>query len=45
MDKKYYAEGWQARRNNEPFDPSASKDWQDGWRDCDEAPKEECQPA
>jgi hypothetical protein len=44
MDKKYYADGWRARCKNEPFDPNASADWQDGWNDRNEAPQEETVP-
>ena len=40
QQKRFYDEGWNARVNEEPFDPSAAKDWRDGWKDCDEATAE-----
>ena len=38
---KYYDEGWNARCGGEPYKPTASRDWRDGWKDADEAPKED----
>ena len=35
--KRYYDHGWNARVRGEPYDSSASRDWRDGWRDCDGA--------
>lgn len=37
----YYDEGWNARVRGEPFDQYATRDWRDGWTDCDEAPEED----
>jgi hypothetical protein len=37
-EKKFYDQGWNARVKGEPYDPKASRDWRDGWKDCDEAP-------
>lgn len=42
MSKKYqfYDSGWNDRVRGEPFRSSmegASRDWRDGWRDCDKA--------
>lgn len=33
----YYDEGWNARVREQPFRKDAKRDWQDGWKDCDEA--------
>ena len=38
---KYYDEGWNARCRGEPFKPTASRDWRDGWKDANFAPAEE----
>lgn len=35
-EKKFYDQGWNARIRNEPFHRSATIDWRDGWKDCDE---------
>lgn len=37
----HYDQGWNARVENEPFNPYATVDWKDGWLDCDGAPEEE----
>lgn len=34
---KFYDQGWNARVKGEPFEVTASKDWRDGWLDCDSA--------
>ena len=36
--KKYYDQGWNAYVAKKPFDNTATRDWQDGWKDCYEAP-------
>ena len=36
---KFYDEGWNARVRGDQFCNFASKDWKDGWRDCDSAPE------
>ena len=36
MVYEFYDYGWNARIRNEPFQPTATIDWKDGWRDCDE---------
>lgn len=40
LTMKYYDEGWNARCRGEPYQPTASLDWRDGWKDADEAPEE-----
>jgi hypothetical protein len=36
MDANYaYDAGWQARLENKPLNELASKDWKDGYRDCE----------
>ena len=37
-EKKFYDHGWNARVRVERYDSKASRDWRDGWKDCDEAP-------
>lgn len=32
----YYDEGWNARCRNQDYRRDAKRDWQDGWKDCDE---------
>jgi len=39
----YYDEGWNARCRGQIFRRDARRDWQDGWRDCDEADPEDRQ--
>ena len=39
--KLFYDDGWNARVRGEPFDARSTRDWQDGWKDCDEAPPED----
>jgi len=34
---EFYDYGWNARVRGEPYRPSASRDWRDGWKDCNEA--------
>lgn len=34
---QFYDEGWNARVRGEPFNKNATRDWRDGWKDCDEA--------
>lgn len=36
-EKQFYDEGWNARVRGEAYDDGASRDWRDGWKDCDEA--------
>lgn len=38
-EKRFYDHGWNARVRGEPYDHTASRDWRDGWKDCDEAPE------
>lgn len=38
--RRYYDHGWNARCRNEPLIRPATRDYIDGWRDCDEAPIE-----
>jgi len=35
--KKFYDQGWNAFVRGEPYDPSATRDWRDGWKDCHDA--------
>jgi hypothetical protein len=39
--KKFYDEGWNARVRKEAYDRFASRDWRDGWKDCNEADPED----
>ena len=34
----FYDTGWNACVNNEPYNSNETKDWRDGWKDCNEAP-------
>lgn len=38
-DKKFYDDGWNARVRGQEYDEAATRDWRDGWKDCDEAPE------
>lgn len=38
---QFYDQGWNARCRGEPYEPTASRDWKDGWKDADEAPEAE----
>ena len=40
---KFYDEGWNARVRNQPYRPDATRDWRDGWNDCNEAPESDRQ--
>lgn len=31
----FYDEGWVARCQDQSFNPKATQDWKDGWKDCD----------
>lgn len=33
----FYDYGWNARMEGKPYIPHNSRDWRDGWKDCDEA--------
>lgn len=33
-EKKFYDQGWNACIDGEPYDPKATLDWRDGWKDC-----------
>lgn len=35
--KKFYDQGWNAFIDGEAFDVNATRDWKDGWRDCESA--------
>jgi hypothetical protein len=35
----FYDEGWNARVKCEPYDSTKSRDWRDGWEDCEDAPE------
>lgn len=37
MQQDFYAFGWNAYRNGEPYREIAGKSWQTGWKDCKEA--------
>lgn len=42
MTKQFYDEGWNARIAGEPFTSiGTTRDWRDGWRDCDGVPEAE----
>ncbi len=41
MSKVFYDEGWNACVRGEPYDPTASFDWRDGWLDCNSASEED----
>lgn len=32
---QYYDQGWGARWAGKPFNPRATLDWRDGWKDAD----------
>lgn len=34
---KYYDEGWNAYILGHSYSVNASRDWQDGWKDCEQA--------
>lgn len=34
---QFYDEGWNARVDGEEFEPMATRDWKDGWMDCNGA--------
>lgn len=34
---RFYDAGWNARVRGEPFQPTATLSWRDGWQDCHEA--------
>jgi hypothetical protein len=34
---KFYDQGWNARIRGDEYVSSATRDWRDGWKDCDEA--------
>lgn len=36
-ERKFYDQGWNAFIDNEPFTFKSTIDWQDGWKDCNEA--------
>lgn len=38
---EFYDEGWAARCQDQPFNSRATRDWKDGWKDCDEVGSEE----
>ena len=33
----FYDEGWNARVEGAPYDPTKSRAWRDGWKDCEDA--------
>lgn len=42
MDQKlYYDQGWNDRIKGVAYDIHATEDWQDGWKDCNDAPLED----
>lgn len=41
MGFQFYDEGWSARCQDQPFNIKATRDWKDGWRDCNEVDREE----
>lgn len=42
MAKQFYDEGWNDRLNGEPFTTiGTTRDWRDGWRDCDDVAESE----
>ena len=34
---EFYDQGWNAYMRGEPYNPNATLDWRDGWRDCRDA--------
>lgn len=38
---EFYDEGWAAKCQDQPYNPRATIDWKDGWRDCNEVTQEE----
>lgn len=45
MSNKFYDKGWNARVADKPFTTiGTTRDWRDGWHDCDDAPEAERVP-
>lgn len=39
-ERRFYDQGWNARVAGAPYTTRSTIDWQDGWKDCDEAAPE-----
>lgn len=39
-ERRFYDQGWNARVAGAPYTTQSTLDWQDGWKDCDEATPE-----